>query len=267
MQIGPSITTEPLKAGDQVSVSSIWTANTPGIHRISVIIDPSNVLEETDETNNTIQADIEVEGDAPKEKPPLAEKISDGIYRMGNIMIDRNSHEVTMPGWVNMQRGPIEYLACGPGGKLHESLLVLDVDPFFVHAALLLLGLEAGGNLRYQGDSNMPEGDPVEVWVQWEESGETKRFRSEQLILNSRSGTQMESTNWIFTGSVIHKGRYLAAVERSLIATYRDPIAIINNPLDLGRDDEAYTINADITPDIKTPIKLIINPVKAKSGQ
>ena len=98
-----------------------------------------------------------------KEKEPSVVKLRDGIYKIGPILLDRNKDEVSLNGEVNMRKGLIEYLACARRGKLHESVLVLDVEPYQLQVALLLLGLEPRGNLEYQGDPRTPQGDSVEV--------------------------------------------------------------------------------------------------------
>ena len=59
--------------------------------------------------------------------PPVVEKITDKVYRVGKAIVDTEARTVTCPGEINMDEGAIEYLAVAPGGKLHESLLRVDV--------------------------------------------------------------------------------------------------------------------------------------------
>ena len=177
-----------------------------------------------------------------------AVKLGENLYRIGRVTIDIEEREATIRGWINMNAGLIEYLACSAGGKLHESMLVLDTKPIHLQVALILLGLEAKGDFEFQGDPRPPKGDPVEIWVQWKEGERTKRVRAEQMILDSKREKPMQKTDWIFTGSLIHEGRYLAEIEKSLIATYHDPAAIINNPLLEGADDTVYNVNSKVVP-------------------
>src|SRR5579872_5526193 len=93
---------------------------------------------------------------APPAVPPLpadAEKIGDDVYRLGKLTVDLKSKTATCHGKINMQRGVVEYFACAPHGKLHESVLEVDVRPLHLQLALILLGLEPEGGLRYQGDT------------------------------------------------------------------------------------------------------------------
>ncbi|MBM3238566.1 hypothetical protein FJZ31_19905 [Candidatus Poribacteria bacterium] len=188
-------------------------------------------------------------------------KLRKNLYRIGGVTVDTQKHEVTIRGWVNMNAGLIEYLACSAGGKLHESMLVLDTKPIHLQVALILIGLEAKGDFKFQGDPRPPKGDPVEIWVQWKEGEETKRVRAEQMIFDFKNEKPMPETDWIFTGSLIYEGRFLAEIEKSLIATYHDPAAILNNPLPEGVDDTVYHVNSAVVPKRGTSVVVTINAV------
>jgi len=198
---------------------------------------------------------------------PKVVKLKENLYKIGEVTVDTKKREASIHGWVNMNVGLIEYLACSAGGKLHESVLVLDVKPTILQVALILLGLEAEGDFQYQGDPNPPKGDPVEIWVEWNQEEEKKLLRAEDMILDNKKGKPMEHTNWVFTGSVIHEGRFIAEMEKSLIATYHDPAAILNNPLPEGADDTVYSVNSNLVPQRGTPITLTIKAIgEPKSG-
>ena len=134
----------------------------------------------------------------------VVKKLADGKYLIGSVLVDKNAQEIHLPGKVNMQEGLIELFACGPRGKLHERVLVLDVVPYHLQVALLLLGLEPGGGLDYQGDPGIPAGDPVVVWVEWEQSDSLSssstvaHHRAEELIYNIAREQPMDQTHWVF---------------------------------------------------------------------
>ena len=88
--------------------------------------------------------------------------------RLGSVGLDVVSRSLVATGLVNKVNGPIEYLACGPSGKLHESILELSVSPVDLQAGLLLLGLEPGGGVTRQGQGK-PFGPIVDIWLEWEE--------------------------------------------------------------------------------------------------
>lgn len=201
--------------------------------------------------------------------PPPVKKLGDNRFQIGRLVVDANIDEIYINGEVNMSEGMIELLACAPRGKTHESVLVLDVDPVHLQIALLLLGLEARGNLEYQGDPNTPDGDSVDVYVEWNdpESGELFRVRGEELIYDINRERPMEVTAWVFTGSRIIDGVFMAAVDGSLITTYHDPNTIIDNPLATGGDDTVYRVNEEMVPIEGTDVKVTIKPCGMKSGK
>ena len=155
---------------------------------------------------------------------------------------------IIIQGKINMARGIIEYFACGKHGKTHESLMVLDIEPMYLQTALLRLKMKEGRNLRAQGDPRIPKGDPAEIWVEWELAGKQFRQRAEDLIYNNDKKSPMQHTNWVFTGAREIGNVFTAQAYKNIIATYRDPDAIFNNPLPGGIDDTTYRVNSEVVP-------------------
>ncbi|MCD4723002.1 MAG: hypothetical protein K8S13_24560, partial [Desulfobacula sp.] len=58
----------------------------------------------------------------------------------------------------------------------------------------------------------------------------------------------MEKTVWVFTGSKIMDGNFMAQVEGSIIATYHDPFAILDHRSDTGADDTLFFANEKLLP-------------------
>jgi hypothetical protein len=156
-----------------------------------------------------------------------------------------------------MRKGVIEYLAVPPDGKRHESVLVLDASPVHLQVALLLLNLDPKGGLRYQGDTQLPLGDGVEVRAQWRTAKSAQRVvRLEEFAWDIPRRRPMEPHPWIFTGA-----RTKDPALMSFIATYRDPDAILNNPLAAGSDDTVYKANERLLPPVGTRVTLVIKAV------
>jgi len=258
--IGSAKTTSPLDIDKKKEVSINWKPTGTGEYKIYAVVDPDNLVIEASESNNVISGSIKV---GAEEAPaiPAMEKVGDGLYKLGNVELDLNKKTITVYGKVNMAYGLIELLACTKIGKVHESLLVLDVQPIHLQTALILLGLEYEGGIRYQGDPRTPKGDPVRIWVEWNKDGQIKRHRAEDLIFNRVKQSSMEHIDWVFTGSRINNnGTFMAQAVGTIITTFHDPDAIIDNPLPEGGDDTIYIVNNQIAPPKGTDIKMIIEP-------
>lgn len=173
--------------------------------------------------------------------------------RLGSALVDPSSRSVVVSGWVNQVSGAIELLACGPGGKTHESVFVLDVNPVDLQAGLLLLGIKPGQGPTGLGQGQ-PKGTAVDLWVDWQAGGRTHSARAESFVFNSEARKPLPKTPWIFTGSVFEDGEFKALAEESLVATYWDAWAIINLPLLCGSNDEILAVNTNVVPPLQTPI-------------
>jgi len=199
---------------------------------------------------------------AQEQIPPRAEKIDEGIYRIGKVTLNRNEGNLQFPAKVNMKEGLVEYLAVSRNGKLHESVLVVEAQPLDIQLGLLLLGLNYGGGLEYQGDKKAPKGDKVEIWVKWKENRKERKVRGEDLIYNQLTRKSMTYTHWVFTGSQIIEKEFMAQIEGSIVATYRDPFAILNNPLECGVDDTILYANSEMLPAAGTSVVVLIRPAE-----
>jgi len=178
---------------------------------------------------------------------------------LGSVMIDAGRREVLVTGFVNQVQGPVELLACAPGGKTHESVLVLMVEPQDLHLALLLLGLRHGPPMPGVG-MGPPLGDPVHLEVVWEEQGEPRAIPAAMLLRDVQTRQPVNHGAWIFNGSMIEGGRLKALEEESLVTTYWDPWSLINIASDIGADDERIVVNTNAVPPLHQPVTLVIRP-------
>jgi hypothetical protein len=190
------------------------------------------------------------------------------VVARGGVRYFPNAKRVEVDGKICMKEGPIELLACAKGGKEYESVITLDVNPEVLHFFLLMMGLKPGDTgPKFQGDpENAPTGSPVIIEVQWKENDKVQRVRGEDLCWNTIDRRPMERTHWVFVGSRMvedqETGKKMLWVkrEKSIITVYRDPYSLIDLPLALGANDEAYVANKDAVPDVGTDVTVIITP-------
>jgi hypothetical protein len=259
-------TTEVLwtpKLGETV-VSVDWVPTTEGEIELVARID----LADGDEKDNTASEKLTVYPHSTAATDPQLvkpQKVNDNTFQLGNVVFDTSQREVTIPGEINIVGADsiIEFFACGKLGKTHESILILDAEPFHIFAALGAMDFEPGMNLTVEGDPRPPTGSPVEIWVEWNRGDEVISRRARELIWNAFTEQPMQETSWIFNGGRLVNDQFTPQLFHNIIAVYRDPDSLFNHPLPTGTDDRTYRVNTDVIPPKGTKVKLIIRPVVA----
>jgi len=209
-------------------------------------------------------------GDDPL--PGVVKKVGPGLFEVGTIALDLNTRQARVPGRINMTRGIIEYLAVMDGrGKLHESVLALDVQPSLLQLALILLGLEPGELAPGDPVARTPprlvkRGDPVVLWVEWRHEGKTTRVLADTLVFNRETQKPLAGNTWNFTGSFFAPRGFVADMTGSLVATWLDYRAILNASLQIGNPyrgaSVGYEVNTGAVPPLDTPIHLVVEPAR-----
>jgi hypothetical protein len=194
---------------------------------------------------------------------PSVRQISRGRFQVGQVTLDKQSRSVTFPGVVNMTEAMIEYLVVTRDGKLHESLLRSDVAPKDIHVAMLLLDAKGAETNAVPEDPLKPiPGEPVIIEVSWKEKGREKRLRAEELVFNTQARTNLTKGVWIYNGSRLENGAFMAEREGSIVSLITDPFALVNNPR-AGRDnDDLCEVNTNAVPALETrvEVKFILQP-------
>lgn len=196
------------------------------------------------------------------------QRLPDGRVKIGHVEVDPKRRALRADGRVNMREGMVEVLACTPYGKTHESVLVLNAQPLHFQLGLLLLGFRAGRNPAVKAENDRrPEGDQVEVWIEWQRDGKPVKVRAESLVQNVTTDRPMANTGWVFLGSRIHEGKLVADLEGNIITTYHDPFAILENPLPSVVNDELLTANAAVVPPVGTAVRLTVLKMKRNARE
>ncbi len=201
--------------------------------------------------------------------PPMRE-IGDGVFQIGDVKFDKNAKTVTIPATVNMTSGLIEYLLVGSNGKTHESLFATKAEPYHLHLAMLFLG--ATGAPPESGKTTPPtaidaaylkkapeiKGDIVTISVRCKRGEKEATMPVEDFVTNDLKKKPMSRGPFVYNGSQIIDGIFLAQQELSFVALVTDPAALMNNPRPDHDSDEAWLINAKKVPPEKTPVEITI---------
>ena len=177
---------------------------------------------------------------------------------------------VVVDGRILLDRGLIELLGCGEGGKEYESMLRLEADVQGLDLALSLCGLKRGPIPGRLADPEIAQGSRVVVLLQWtDEEGKTVTHRAEDCVVNIARKLPMPRVGWTYVGAMLpipdpaatpgKTYRVLAAAgSRSLLTTYRDPTTLLDNPLFDAVDDSLYVANYMVLPAPNTKVRVIL---------
>ena len=173
-------------------------------------------------------------------KAPSAavQKLRDGVYRVGPIEVDTTKKELTVPAMLNRDVTILEFVAnTAKGSKAYESAMTISTDAITFNTALLLIGLDpAHARVPKQHfDPVAPKGDPVDIWLDWDmipdvTSKSALHARVEELLYDERTKTTMPSGPWVYTGSTLMNGRFMADNDGVLIGFVHSPAPLIENP-------------------------------------
>lgn len=218
-------------------------------------------------------------GEAPVED--AAQRLDDGRLKVGPIVVDRERGSMLVPGRINQTEGIIEYLAVGPRGKLHESVLVLDVHPLHLQLGCILLGIKVA-SLSEQSDPSraivkrgttepspgIPRpvaGSLVTLEVRWQLDGKEVTHRAEELAYNRERSQTMSEGPWVYTGSRVYNGVFAAEFDQSLIATWPDRSALFNTSEETRNPYRGasfgFEANSALLPPKGTPIELSVRRI------
>ena len=189
------------------------------------------------------------------------------VITFRGIQIDKQARTITFPAAINQREGPLEYLLVNEKGKTHESLLSTKIDPYDIQVAMLLLGINPAAQVTVRPPDQItkqylqttPElkGAKVTLLLAWRDAHGPHRMPAENLIRNTEANATMTPGPWIYNGSEMYNGRFLAQVDGSVTALVRDSAALMNNPRPGNDDDQIWEVNSPATPALGTPVDVI----------
>ncbi len=212
----------------------------------------------------------EEEGQQPER--PAVTKIGEHRYRLGEIEFNAKNREIFIPVTVNMREGgPIEYVLVHENGKIHESVFTTKISPFHLQVAMKLLKFKAGYGdifnrliapefLEKEGGEEADRGDSVQV--QYLEEGKEERIPAAETIIDGGGAEPMSDEPWIFTGSKMEGGTFMAEAEGSIIAIYLDNISLLNMSREGADLDDRWGANSKAIPEMGTKGTIILSPAK-----
>ncbi|MDA8774926.1 YdjY domain-containing protein [Opitutales bacterium] len=197
-------------------------------------------------------------------KLPEIIKVKEGVYQFGSVVINRKMNSLSIPAVSNQVNGLVEYGIVHENGKIHESLFRTKVRPQIFHTSLLLLKAKPVSTFF----DNLWSDDPklidyskncFEISVFWEINGTKFENKIEKLSVNQIRKGNVEKKSFIFTGSRMVEGTFLAESSGSILAIYADDTAILNNSDYDSTNDDVWIANEREMPPLELPVTIRFN--------
>ncbi len=190
---------------------------------------------------------------------------------------------VEVAAFVCLDAGWLEQIACSPGTREHEALMVIETRPSDLHAALLLAGFEPGAPGQWSYDDGVvavtpPTGDRVEIFVRYQKDGRTVQEPIGAWMVGAEDDRPFPDRAWVFAGSLFAANpewmgpgeHYVADLTGSIIGlvTFGDEVIGYERVL---ADQEAvepthWRVNTGHLPEIGTAVTVILRRAAASPG-
>jgi len=213
---------------------------------------------------------------APPKAAPIFFQLDADRFKIGDVELNKQTRAIRFPAAINMREGLLEFVIVHDKGKVHESLLRTAINATHLNLALKLLYYKSSPELFMLRDEEgfpnglMPVVDAktkaaarVEIRMLWKD-GETEHSASvNECINNKRTNTVMPAGPWVYGGSTVYDGRYVAEVTGDIVAILTNQAAIFNYPGDnsrVGEDYASWYALTKVIPDVGTAVTVEIRP-------
>jgi hypothetical protein len=105
------------------------------------------------------------------------------LNKQETVLLDKEGKRVLLKSKVVLREGLLEMLCCLKQTKEHESILAVDAEARIIHAGLLAIGAEAGRPVQFYPNFVAPQGQVIDVFLQWrDEQGKLRREPAQTWI-------------------------------------------------------------------------------------
>lgn len=206
-----------------------------------------------------------------------------------HITIHAVERRVDVEAVVCLEEGFLELIACGRDSKEHESVIMVEAKPSHIHAALLLIGAQAGNPamrkpLDEEGtrwENLPPQGQPIKVSLVFTKEGEKPMERPISNFIapsinppglrEASGGENKFPDTFLFTGSMFHgeaeDRKYIADFSGHVIsvATFGDEVFSLSEIHGQDNSSLSWQIKPGSLPQLGTKVILRLRPQWAKN--
>ena len=203
-------------------------------------------------------------------------KLDDGRMRLGKVEFDPATREIQFPAQVNMTEGLLEFLLVHENGKIHESLLSTTISATNLNVVLKLLHYQSSPELYLKikedgsassefqaATAEQKAGSRLRILISKESAKRSDAVPVNEWIAHAPTEKPMPPEPWIYGGSSIHQGRFLAESSGDIFAIFLSNSAVANFGGTDNQNDEVWLPHATRVPEVGTPVTVIIQPYES----
>ena len=206
-------------------------------------------------------------------KPAIKELDGDRL-QIGKVIFNRKTREIRFPASVNMAGNELlEFAIVTTKGKLHESLLMTEASPTNINLAFKLLRYKASEEFypildKYGTSSGkypkvseeIKASARVDISVEWKEGDRQRTAKLREWISHGTTGEAMASDPWVYGGSSIYEGRFMADSTGDIAAIFLSNTSLLNFSGKDNNSDEVWLPFPKRVPAEGTKVTVVITP-------
>jgi hypothetical protein len=178
---------------------------------------------------------------------------------------------------VCLREGLLEVFLCKKNTKEHESILRVDMDARFIHAALVGAGAKYGKPVQFVNEKGDPDykpasGDKIQVGLHYTLDGKPQSHAAQEWILDKKTKKPM-AHQWVFAGSRFMKNPdapptdpdYYCANNGEVICLSNFVDSMLDLPVEISRENADLNFDALTAkiPPLGSMVWVILEPVPA----
>jgi len=199
----------------------------------------------------------------------IQERIEENIYRIGNIIIDKNKEEIYFTGRVAKTKGWVQFLIYTYGYKWleKEAAIISEARLKDLQLSLALLDWEFWDEFYYmkRGEEIDFETEEMELLLHWKEDNQFKTIKAKETIIIKEAKDYLKLPGFIFLGSPFFDPIVLdGKLHDSCLSCPFFPVEekTLRQSFKRKSGESGYEINTEVMPPLHTKINMTIKKSK-----
>lgn len=215
------------------------------------------------------------------EVQPAVKKLDGNRFQVGEVTFDAKTREIRFPAAVNMAGEELlEFAIVHANGKVHEALLVTTISATDLNIAFKLLRYQASAEFyplkeadgSYSNDfPEVPEevkkAARIDLGVEWKEGDKERKAKLHEWITHGSTGKPMDADPWVYGGSGVYEGKFMAETTGDIAAIFLSNSALINFSGKDNNSDEVWLPFPKRVPPEGTKVTVVIAPYQKPAAK